>query len=182
MLKTYRRVWWAVSSLLTAVATTAILAGAGGSLARLAPVLAMGSLLSSPWVLNGWRRWLRSFPVATAARLDAVAGALTYACPGYVAMPARRTLAEEVTDEELCEVWRTSTSVVISDLPADRTMRAVVERERWLDEFERLHPAGLRSWLVSPTAAQDDPLVYLADLDTGQGEIQWDDLIRGQDC
>jgi hypothetical protein len=53
----------------------------------------------------------------------------------------------------------------------------VLERENYLDEFERRNRSGFAAWLASGPLASASPLPYLVGVPT----INWDDLTREQE-
>jgi hypothetical protein len=83
------------------------------------------------------------------------------------------------TDEQLCEAWRASDPKLLTKTSVQDVMRAVEERQTYLDELLRRHPAVTTAWLSSEPGAEE-PLTGLADARERPG-IDWDELIPGQD-
>jgi len=81
-----------------------------------------------------------------------------------------------LTDEQLCQLWRAS-YVALLHSSSDRMSTTVLERENYLDEFERRNRSGFAAWLASGPLASASPLPYLVGVPT----INWDDLTREQE-
>ena len=81
-----------------------------------------------------------------------------------------------LTDEQLCQLWRASYLALLNP-SASPVCTTVVERQRYLDEFERRNRSGFAIWLASGPLASASPLPYTVGVPT----INWDDLTRGQD-
>jgi len=80
-----------------------------------------------------------------------------------------------VTDEQLCYRWRVSYLALLDSSPG-QMKETVVERERYLDEFERRDRARFTAWLASGPLASASPMPYAL----GGRPINWDDLTREQ--
>jgi len=80
-----------------------------------------------------------------------------------------------VTDEQLCYRWRVSYLALLDSSP-DQMKQTVVERERYLDEFERRDRTRFAAWLASGPLASASPMPYAV----GVRPINWDDLTREQ--
>ena len=67
-----------------------------------------------------------------------------------------------LTDDELCQAWRTSSSA-IAQPGSNPTQQAqlVAARQGYLDEFERRDPAGFQQWLAAGPQPDSDPSQYL---------------------
>ena len=66
-----------------------------------------------------------------------------------------------LTDEQLCQAWRDSCASLRNQSGEAGIMRAVRERQSYLDEMERRNASGLTAWLTSGAMTIDDPLPYL---------------------
>lgn len=137
-------------------------------------------LVSSPHAVGAYGRWLGSAPKPSADQLDALARAFAYASPEYV--PIQPLSGPRLlTDEQLCQGWRASYPALQERSSAIEMMRAVEERRRFLDEFERRNASGLAAWLASGARAAGNPLPYLTEHHPPHPAINWDELIREQD-
>jgi hypothetical protein len=135
-------------------------------------LLAVLVLAGSPYAMRRYRPWLG---VARRSRcLRGLARAGTSARPHYAS--ARQPDLSTLTDEQLCQLWRAS-YVALLNPSASPVSTTVVERQRYLDEFERRNRSGFAIWLASGPRASASPLPYLVGVPT----INWDDLTRGQD-
>jgi hypothetical protein len=160
-------------------------AAAGGAYVGFAVVFGLGvvvvaiALLStSPFALKLVARAVRAAWASSGGRFEFAGGAL--ACTGLGFVPIHR--GDDVcllTDEQLCEAWRTSTAALRGGSP-HRTKRIVEQRQRYLDEFERRNPKGLKVWLASTDTAGCDPAVYLVERWIDLPGADWDELTRGQ--
>ena len=67
-----------------------------------------------------------------------------------------------LTDDELCQAWRTSSSA-IAQPGTNLTQQAqlVAARQRYLDEFERRDTAAFQQWLAAGPQPDSDPSQYL---------------------
>jgi hypothetical protein len=125
-------------------------------------------------VVAGW--WLAR--PGAAPRLGALTRALAYSGVPYAPVPPYLDL-QLFTDEQLCEAWRASDPKLLTKTSVQDVMRAVEERQTYLDELLRRHPAVTTAWLSSEPGAEE-PLTGLADARERPG-IDWDELIPGQD-
>ena len=67
-----------------------------------------------------------------------------------------------LTDDELCQAWRTSSSAIAQPGPnPTQQAQLVAARQRYLDEFERRDPAGFQQWLAAGPQPDSDPSQYL---------------------
>jgi len=142
-------------------------------------VLCLLVLISSPYAVAAYGRWLRSAPTPSSAQLDTLARGLAYASPDYVPiqpLPELRLL----TDEQLCRRWRSSYVALQGPVSAARMMRTVEERQRCLDELERRNATGLAAWFASGARAAGNPLPYITEDCSCRPAINWDELLRGQ--
>jgi len=151
----------------------AVLLGAGVFL------LVLFVVVSSPYAVSAYSRWLSPAPTPPAAQLDALASAFAYESPEYVPFQSPSELGE-LTDEQLCQAWRASYMALQRSLAA-QTIATVEERQRYLDEFERRNAGGFTAWLASGARAPGNPLPYLIGGRVDHPTLNWDELIRGQD-
>ncbi len=145
--------------------------GAGAWVAAL-----VGSLVSLVVVLPMRRGWLR-LPRPTEAQLAVLARSLAYANPMFV--PWEPTLdLHLLTDDQLGHAWRCSSLAVSS--PTDRRdlMRAVDERQRYLEELERRQPGLLGAWLACQVDTPGDVLPVESASRLERCSIDWDALTR----
>jgi hypothetical protein len=143
-------------------------------------LLVLFLLISSPYAMTAYGRWLSSASRPSAAQLGALARALAYTSPAYLPVPPSSEVGM-LTDAELCQKWRSS-FLALQAQPSSRQMiRTVVDRERYLDEFERRNPRGFASRLVSGALVPDDPRGYLTRSRVDPPAINWDELTRGQE-
>ena len=135
-------------------------------------VLAVLVLASSPFAVRAYGRWLG---VAQRSRcVETLARACAYAHPHYVSRPQMDL--STLTDEQLCYRWRVSYLTLLHSSAGQMT-ETVVERQRYLDEFERRNRSGFAVWLASGPLASANPMPYLV----GVPAINWDDLTREQE-
>jgi hypothetical protein len=135
-------------------------------------LLAATVLATSPYAM---RRHPRLLTVARrSGRLERLARVCARARPHY-AFQLKLDLST-LTDQQLCQLWRAS-YVALLHSPADRMSTTVLERESYLDEFERRNRSGFAAWLASGPLASASPLPYLV----GVPAINWDDLTREQE-
>jgi hypothetical protein len=181
------RVWWLIVSVLFVVGVCAGLAGASVApfagwsttidAAAIAAVIVIG--VAIPQLVKGIRRWLRRAPGRTTEQLDSVVRALAYSAQGFVpVLPL--PLVTPPTDEELCQAWCASFQALNAAPSRRKFMRLVEERERYLDEIDRRHPAAFRAWLRSDATPSGSPLAYLHRTSTDPPAINWD-VFGGQD-
>ncbi len=122
--------------------------------------------------------WVRS-RARPKRSLDALARSLAYTNPAYV--PFELTLDLRLfTDDQLGKAWRDSQTSLLSPSSRRDLLRAVEERGRYLDEFERRHPSLLRAWLATDAGAPDSPLPYANASRLEPPTIDWDELTGGQ--
>jgi hypothetical protein len=169
------------------VCRVAFLSGAtAGALAGFVTLVGPGAYLvavllaaTSPRALRACRRGLSSMPRPTSSQLDALAQSLTYMSPMYVPFEQSFDL-RLLTDDQLCNAWRASQTAVRSPSSRRSLLRAVEERGRYLDEFERRQPSLLRAWLATDPGATDSRLPYAAGSRHEPSGIDWDELTGGQ--
>jgi hypothetical protein len=165
----------------------ALLSGAAaGALAGFAALVGGGAFLvavlvlaSSPRSLRTCRRWMGSLPSPTAEDLDGLARSLAYTNPAYMPVEPAPDLCL-LSDDQLCQAWRDSQTAVRSPSTRRSFIRAVEERGRYLEEFERRQPSLLRAWLASDAGAPDNPLSDPAASRLEPPIIDWDELTGGQ--
>lgn len=142
-------------------------------------LLAVGVLASSPYAVTTYRRWLSSVRAPWASQLDAVVRALAYASPEsaqFHPLPQLRDL----TDEQLCNRWRTSYRATRRRSSAARLSADTAERQVYLDELEHRNARGFAAWLVAGPEAAENPLPYLTGDHFGAvPPVDWDELTRG---
>lgn len=139
-------------------------------------------MISSPSALSAYGRWVSSAPKPSAAQVEALARALAYANPEYVPPVQQLGDLRLCTDEQLCRDWRSSYFALQAESSSTGMTRAVEERQRYLDEFERRNRSGFAAWLASGARAPGDPLPYLTGGAVAHPTINWDELTRGQGC
>jgi hypothetical protein len=135
-------------------------------------LLAVLLLAGSPYAMRRYRRWLGVARRSRCLRSLARAGARVR--PHYASRP--QPDLSTLTDEQLCQLWRASYLALLHSA-GGQMAHTVVERQRYLDEFERRNRSGFAIWLASSPLASASPLPYLVGVPT----INWDDLTRGQD-
>ena len=135
-------------------------------------VLAATVMATSPYAMRRPHRWLG------AGRWPRHLARLARGCAR--ARPHKGVRPEldlsTLTDEQLCQLWRAS-YVALLNSPSDRASTTVLERQSYLDEFERRNRSGFAVWLASGPLASANPLPYLVGVPT----INWDDLTREQE-
>lgn len=141
-------------------------------------LLAMALLGTSPYAIRAYGRRLRATAETSGARFDAVVAAFAYTGLGFVPVQRGSELCM-LTDEQLCEAWRSSTTALRGGSP-HRLKRTVEDRQRYLDELERRNPNGIAVWLACRDTAERDPLVYLVEGWADLPKVDWDELTRGQ--
>jgi hypothetical protein len=157
---------------LTAV-TTAAAFGLAVAVGANSFAVALCVLLSCPRLVGRYCSWLESAPKPSTAQFGAAMAAAAWASPGYVPVAASTDL-RLLSNEELCQRWRTS----CVDLPAQASvisrMGAVEERRCLLDEMERRHPAGFGAWLTSDAPRSATLLAHLTLTPTSRDPVDWD--------
>jgi hypothetical protein len=169
------------------VCRVAVLCGAaGGAVAGFVALVGPIGLLvavflaaTSPAAVRVCRRGLGSLPRPTGAQIDALARSLAYTNPMFVPFELTFDL-RLLTDDQLGNAWRNSETAVSSPSSPRALLRAVEERGRYLDEFERRQPSLLRAWLATDPGAPDSPLPYAATSSLEPSTIDWDELTGGQ--
>jgi hypothetical protein len=143
-------------------------------------LLVLFFIMSSPYAMSAYTRWLNSAPTPSAAQIDALARALAYTSPEYIPLRPPSEL-EMFTNEQLCQGWRSSFLALQERSSSTKVFEAVADRQRYLDEFERRNPSGFAAWLASGARAPGNPLPYLTRDRVDTPAINWDELTRGQD-
>jgi hypothetical protein len=158
---------------------------AGGAFVGLAVVLGPGVIVlaialvgTSPVVLKAAARALRAAWASSGGHFELAGSALAYTGLGFVPI-ARGDHLSLLTDDQLCEAWRSSTTA-LHGCSTQRVKGIVDQRQRYLDEFERRNPTGLKVWLASTDTAGCDPGVYLIERWIDLPVADWDELTRGQ--
>lgn len=129
-------------------------------------------LASSPYVMRRYRRWLG---VARRPRYSETMGRTSASARPHNASRSQGDLTT-LTDEQLCQLWRASYLALLHSAGGE-IAETVVQRQSYLDEFERRNRTGFAIWLASGPLASASPLPYLVGVPT----INWDDLTREQD-
>lgn len=140
--------------------------------------MVLAVLVTSPYAVRTYVRWLLSFRTLSPAQLDKMVRALGYASPEYLTFQPPSGV-DALTDEELCHSWRVSCTALGSQPSAAQTAATVTERQTLLDELERRNPRGFAAWLASEAWTPGNPLPYLTRGWTDQPVINWDELTRG---
>jgi hypothetical protein len=164
-------------------AGVALLLGVGAAAHSSPRALLMAFVLvvvTSPYAVRAYGRWLRSLPTPSAAQLDAFARVFANAGTGYVGVPPEPD-PRELTDEELCQRWRASCLYLRRRPSAAHVMRAVEQRQIYLDEFERRYPGSFTAWLTSGAGTLDYLTPYAMRGRAHDARISWDELTRGRD-
>ncbi len=132
---------------------------------------------SSPAAVRFYRRRFNAAGVRAPHSLSADEHPLAAHPPGAPERGAR-----DLTDTELCQAWQASGHALLAATSPDLQVRIVDTRQAYLDELARRHAAGLHAWMSSGAGALDDVRPVLS-ADTGQGEggIDWDALVFGQE-
>lgn len=165
----YRTTWVVVCS---ALASAGIAAASMRAPVALCVVLGVGVAVA---VVAGW--WLARPGVGR--RMGALTRAFAYAGAPYAPVPPYLDL-HLLTDEQLCESWRASDPALLDRTSVPDVLRAVDERQTYLDELLRRHPAAMSAWVSSEPGAED-PLARLTDTAHERPGVDWDELISGQD-
>jgi hypothetical protein len=156
------------------------LVGFAALLGQRVGLLAFAVLVSSPSAVRAYGRWLRSVPTPSAAQLDAFARVFANAGIGYVGVQPEPD-PRELTDEELCQRWRASCLYLRRRPSSAQVMRAVEQRQIYLDEFERRYPGAFAAWLTSGAGTLDYLTPYAMRGRDDHARINWDELTRGRD-
>jgi hypothetical protein len=79
------------------------------------------------------------------------------------AAPSPPSLArlDDLDDAALCRAWRESFGLLRAARSDSARLDVVERRQRYLDELQLRHPAGMASWLSSGADAAGDPRPYL---------------------
>jgi hypothetical protein len=156
------------------------LVGFAALLGQRVGLLAFVVLVSSPFAVRGYGRWLRSIPTPSAAQLDAFARVFADAGVGFVGLPPEPD-PRELTDEDLCRRWRASCLDLRRQPSAAKVLRSVEQRQIYLDEFERRYPGGVAAWLASGAGTLDYLTPYAMRGRADHAMLNWDELTRGRD-
>jgi hypothetical protein len=133
---------------------------------------------TSPSAMRLWGRWLRTVGSSSSARFGGAASAFAYTGLGFVPVQRGDDL-RLLTDEQLCVAWNTSTASLRECSPHG-LKRIASKRQRYLDEFERRNPKGLKVWLASSDTASCDPRGFLVEGWADLPAVNWDELTGGQ--
>lgn len=156
------------------------LVGFAALLGQRVGLLAFVVLVSSPFAVRAYGRWLRSIPTPSAAQLDAFARIFADAGVGFVGLPPEPD-PRELTDEDLCRRWRASCLDLRRRPSTAQVMRSVEQRQIYLDEFERRYPGGVAAWLASGAGTLDYLTPYAIRRRADHVTLNWDELTRGRD-
>jgi len=143
-------------------------------------LLCLCILVSSPFAVHAYGRWLRSVPTLSAAQLEAVVRVLGHTGVGYVGVQAPPD-PRSLSDEQLCQRWRASCLYLRRRPSTAQVMREVEQRQMYLDEFERRYPRGYAAWLTSGAGTLDYLTPYVIEGRVDHATINWDELTRGRD-
>lgn len=150
--------------------------GAAASFIGFASLLGPGVLLlavaisaSSPYAVRTYRRHLGV--ASWSACWATLAGLCVYPLPRDTSRP--RMALSALTDDQLCRRWRAS-YVALMRPSAGQMEEIVIERQNYLDEFERRNRSEFAAWLASGPMASASPMPYQVDV----APVDWDDLIR----
>ena len=141
-------------------------------------VLGLALVAASPVALRMTARALCAAWGSSEGQFAVAASSLAYAGLDFVPIPRGDDLSL-LTDDQLCEAWRSSTTT-LRGASTHRVKRIVEQRHRYLDEFERRNPAGLKVWLSSAENPECDPGLYLIERWIDRPAADWDELTRGQ--
>lgn len=137
-------------------------------------------LAGSPSALRAFCRWLRSIATPSASQVDALARVFANAGIGYVGVLPEPD-PRELTDDEMCQRWRAGCVYLRRPPSAAAAMRAVEQRQIYLDEFERRYPGAFAAWLASGAGTLDYLTPYAMRGGDDRAGINWDELTRGHD-
>lgn len=139
--------------------------------------LAVALLGTSPVAMRFWRRRLRIVGPPSRALFDVTANALAATGLGFVPVQRGDDLCH-LTDEQLCAAWHRST-VALGECSPPRLKYIAAQRQRYLDEFERRNPKGLKVWLASSDTLSGDPRAFLVEGWADLPAVDWDELTGG---
>jgi hypothetical protein len=139
---------------------------------------AIALFAASPFAIRFWGRWLRTVGSTSNTRFDGATSALAYTGWGFVPVQRGDDLCL-LTDEQLCEAWHASTAALRECSPHG-LKRVAARRQRYLDEFERRNPKGLKVWLASSDTLSGDPRAFLVEGWADLPAVDWDELTGGQ--
>lgn len=142
-------------------------------------LLGSALLIGARFLVRPCWRWLRSLPPPSVAQVSTWSAAMGCAAAGCLAAEPDPELSA-LTDEELCDEWRSSYLALQRRLSDRQVIALVQERQRYLDELERRHPRGLEAWLASGAWASSTPLPYLTESHSSAQVINWDQLMGEQ--
>jgi hypothetical protein len=174
------RARFVATSVLVGGTIAAALVGFAALLGQRVVLLGFVVLVTSPSAVRTYGRWLRSVPTPSAAQLDAFARVFANAGIGYVGVQPEPEPGE-LTDEELCQRWRASCLYLRRRPSAAHVMRALEQRQIYLDEFERRYPGAFAAWLTSGAGTLDYLTPYAMRGRDDHPRINWDELTRGRD-
>jgi hypothetical protein len=147
---------------------------AGGAGAWLAAIVGSLGSLAVALLL---RRGLCRVPRPTEAQLAVLVRSLAYANPMFVPLEPTFDLYL-LTDDQLAHAWRCSGLAVSSPTDRRALMRAIDERQRYLEELERRQPGLLGAWLAYQVDTPGDVLPVQKASRLERYSIDWDELTR----
>ena len=137
------------------------------------------AVATSPWAVRFVRDWLREV-LSSDEQFDTWLQTLAWASPGLVPFQPFPQV-QPMTDQQVCAAWCASYPVLAAAGPRRAYLRVVQERDGYLNELQRRHPAAFAAWLASGATPSSDPLPYLNLPLNDRETINWDELIGGQD-
>jgi hypothetical protein len=142
-------------------------------------LVALLAALSSPPLVGRYYRWLDSAPRPSGGPFDAALTAMAWASPGYLPVEPAGAVGELrlLSDEELCQRWRTSCVALPAQSSMSTRIGAVEERRQLLDEIERRNPAGYWAWITSDGPRQATLLGHLSNTPDSADRVDWDTLL-----
>ena len=143
-------------------------------------LLALGVLITSPYVIGTCVRWIGSAPTPSTTQLQAAVTALAYASPGFVPIDPLLDL-RLLTDDQLQRRWSDSWREPSAARTGAQQLHAAWERQDLLDEMERRNPEGFVAWLFSHDQAFGGLPPRLDQAHAASCPIDWDALLHDQD-
>ena len=143
-----------------------------------AVLVVLVAVATSPWAVRFVRDWLREV-LSSDEQFDTWLQTLAWASPGFVPFQPFPQV-QPMTDQQLCAAWCASYPAG-GRRPAPGVPARRQERDGYLGELQRRHPAAFAAWLASGATPSSDPLPYLNLPLSDRETINWDELIGGQD-
>lgn len=85
---------------------------------------------------------------------------MAFAAPGFAYVQPLGDV-RLLSDEELCQAWRTSYAAVSTARSARQLRVAAEDRRSYLEELERRYPLSVSVWLSGNATAEGDPLPFI---------------------